>query len=130
MAKNSWPRVESVELFASIIVNECLRLSRKYDLFPLEYQGLYNQVVKLCKLGQYSLARLQGPQFCSRKNDHISKRVDLTLHPGSNLVQAVCGWDLPKIDLTTEKTLHPWTLQAGCTERLHSVFFIRDVGFF
>ena len=46
--------------------------------------------------------------FCPEKVD-LTRGV--TLHPVCNF--ADFDWDLLKIDLTSKKILHPWTLQAG-----------------
>ena len=50
----------------------------------------------------------------------LSKKIGLhirglTLHPSYNLVLEYWDWDLSKIYLTTEMTLHLRTLQSGCT---------------
>ena len=60
----------------------------------------------------YSAVRLQGPWFCAKKIDLTS---GLTLHPGYNPRRGDFDWYLPKTDLASEKTLHPWTLQPDCT---------------
>ena len=49
--------------------------------------------------------------FCPKKIDLSS---GLILHPGLQPSIAGHDGDPSKIDLTSRKPLHPWTLQAGC----------------
>ena len=76
------------------------------------------------------LEKRKSRQLEARSGEPVYKRADLTSI--RVITQYSCigtiadlDWEHPQIDLTSEKTLHPWTLQAGSTVLIHSVFFIR-----
>ena len=83
-----------------------LRYSQKYSAYRLE--GYQTQMVT----DQFSVLPACKVTVLSDKN-WIYYRADYTSRLKSSLSEF--DWELAKLDLTSEKTLHLWTLQAGCT---------------